>query len=361
MNINMDKNEFVEVLLDWYDGNQRILPWRKSKDPYRIWVSEIMLQQTRVEAVKPYYERFIERLPNVESLANVEEEELMNLWQGLGYYNRVRNMQIAAKTMVEDYSSKFPQTYEEILSLKGIGEYTAGAVSSIAFGIPVPAVDGNVLRVFSRILENYEDILKQSTKKKITEYVSNMIPRERPGDFNQAIMELGATICIPNGAPLCDECPVASCCIARKKDLTDCIPVKKKKAQRKIEDRVLFVMEYGNEVAIHKRKKNGLLAGLWEFPNIETEHKNQKIEEIVKHYLGQLFISDYEWMEEKEGKHIFSHIEWNIKAVRIKLKEKPKNKKFQFVLKDQIEEYAIPTAFKIGKELLEVSSDVENK
>lgn len=150
----MDKKEFTEVLLYWYDRNQRILPWRESRDPYRIWVSEIMLQQTRVEAVKPYYERFIETLPDIESLANAEEEVLMNLWQGLGYYNRVRNMQIAAKTMVEKFSGKFPDTYEEILSLKGIGEYTAGAVSSIAYGIPVPAVDGNVLRVFSRILEN---------------------------------------------------------------------------------------------------------------------------------------------------------------------------------------------------------------
>lgn len=349
----MDKKEFVEVLLYWYDTNQRILPWRESKDPYRIWVSEIMLQQTRVEAVKPYYERFIETLPDIVSLANAEEEVLMNLWQGLGYYNRVRNMQIAARTMVEKFSGKFPDTYEEILSLKGIGEYTAGAVSSIAFGIPVPAVDGNVLRVFSRILESYDDILKQSTKRKITEYILDMMPKERAGDFNQAVMELGAMICIPNGAPLCEECPVASCCIARKKELTDCIPVKKKKSQRRVEKRFLFVMECENEVAIIKRKNSGLLAGLWEFPNIEIEHDIKNMEEAMKHSLQQFSVSDYDLIEEKEGKHIFSHIEWQLKAVKIKVKEKPEDKKLVFVKKSELEDYAIPTAFKLGKELLE--------
>ncbi|MBQ3515263.1 MAG: A/G-specific adenine glycosylase [Lachnospiraceae bacterium] len=349
----MDKKEFVEVLLYWYDTNQRILPWRESKDPYRIWVSEIMLQQTRVEAVKPYYERFIETLPDIVSLANAEEEVLMNLWQGLGYYNRVRNMQIAARMMVEKFSGKFPDTYEEILSLKGIGEYTAGAVSSIAFGIPVPAVDGNVLRVFSRILESYDDILKQSTKRKITEYILDMMPKERAGDFNQAVMELGAMICIPNGAPLCEECPVASCCIARKKELTDCIPVKKKKSQRRVEKRFLFVMECENEVAIIKRKNSGLLAGLWEFPNIEIEHDIKNMEEAMKHSLQQFSVCDYDLIEEKEGKHIFSHIEWQLKAVKIKVKEKPEDKKLVFVKKSELEDYAIPTAFKLGKELLE--------
>ena len=348
----MDKKEFTEVLLYWYDRNQRILPWRESRDPYRIWVSEIMLQQTRVEAVKPYYERFIETLPDIESLANAEEEVLKNLWQGLGYYNRVRNMQIAAKTMVEKFSGKFPDTYEEILSLKGIGEYTAGAVSSIAYGIPVPAVDGNVLRVFSRILENYEDILKQSTKKKITEYILELMPKERAGDFNQAVMELGAMVCIPNGAPLCEQCPVAACCIARKKDLLDCIPVKKKKTQRKIEKRFLFVMEYRNEVAIIKRKNSGLLAGLWEFPNVEIGKIDGSKEEIMRHSLERFAVCDYDLIEEKEGKHIFSHIEWQLKAVKIKIKEKPKDKKLVFVKKSEIEDYAIPTAFKLGKDLL---------
>lgn len=348
----MDKKEFVEVLLYWYDTNQRILPWRESKDPYRIWVSEIMLQQTRVEAVKPYYERFIATLPDIKSLADAKEEVLMNLWQGLGYYNRVRNMQIAARTMVEEFSGTFPETYEEILSLKGIGEYTAGAVSSIAYGIPVPAVDGNVLRVFSRILENYEDILKVSTKRKITEYILNLMPKDRAGDFNQAVMELGAMICIPNGAPLCEECPVASCCIARKKGLTDLIPVKKKKSERRVEERLLFLLEYQDEVAIQKRSNEGLLAGLWEFPNLLKTKTKKKEEEVIRESLEKFSVYDYDLVETREGKHIFSHIEWQLKGIKIKIKEKPENENLVFVKKSEIEEYAIPTAFKLGKELL---------
>ena len=206
--------EIVEPLLAWYQKNKRELPWRDRENAYYTWVSEIMLQQTRVEAVKPYFTRFIEELPDVEALAGCPEKKLMKLWEGLGYYNRVRNMQEAAQTVVAHYEGKLPESYQELLKLKGIGSYTAGAVASIAYGIPVPAVDGNVLRVISRITESREDIMKQSVKKHMEEELKAVMPEKNPGDFNQALMELGAVICVPNGPAKCEICPVAEICLA---------------------------------------------------------------------------------------------------------------------------------------------------
>ena len=202
-------NEIVQPLISWYRQNKRILPWRDQKNAYYTWVSEIMLQQTRVEAVKPYFLRFIGELPDVKALAECPEEKLMKLWEGLGYYNRVRNMQNAAQTVVSEYSGILPVSYEELLALKGIGSYTAGAIASIAYDIPVPAVDGNVLRVFSRITENRQDIMKQSVRRQVEEKLLRIMPKEAPGDFNQALMELGAVVCVPNGPARCTECPVA--------------------------------------------------------------------------------------------------------------------------------------------------------
>ena len=219
--------QIVQPLLRWFDQNARILPWRDQPTPYRVWVSEIMLQQTRVEAVKPFYQRFMEALPDIQTLANCEEEELLKLWEGLGYYNRVRNMQIAARTVIEEYGGKLPDDYLELQQLKGIGSYTAGAISSIAYGKVAPAVDGNVLRVISRVTLSREDILKQSVKRGIEQAIVEIMPADRPGAFNQALMELGAMVCVPNGEPHCESCPLKELCLARKMGAMDEIPVKK--------------------------------------------------------------------------------------------------------------------------------------
>lgn len=198
----------AEPLLKWYDKNKRILPWRDKDNAYYTWVSEIMLQQTRVEAVKPYFARFIQELPDVAALAAAPEERIVKLWEGLGYYSRVRNMQKAAIQVMEEYDGRIPEDFETLLSLKGIGRYTAGAIASIAYGKKVPAVDGNVLRVYTRLTENHEDIMKQSVRKAVENELTERMPKDRPGDFNQAMMELGAVVCVPNGTAKCEECPL---------------------------------------------------------------------------------------------------------------------------------------------------------
>ena len=222
--------QIVKPLLSWYDGHARVLPWREDKSPYRVWVSEIMLQQTRVEAVKPFFERFLKALPNVRSLAECSEDELLKLWEGLGYYNRVRNMQKAARVIVEKYAGAFPADYAKLLALPGIGRYTAGAIGSIAFGIQKPAVDGNVLRVLSRVKASYEDVLKQSVKTALEQEVQKIIPKDRAGDFNQALIEIGAVVCVPNGRAKCEECPLAFCCRAKEKGIVEELPKKKRRS-----------------------------------------------------------------------------------------------------------------------------------
>ena len=216
--------EIAEPLLAWYDGHARKLPWRDNPEPYRVWVSEIMLQQTRVEAVKPYFERFLKELPTIRHLAEVPEERLMKLWEGLGYYNRVRNMQKAACRIVEEYQGEMPADFDRIRELPGIGSYTAGAIASFAFGIPKPAVDGNVLRVLSRVTKSYEDIMKQAVRRKMEERVEAVIPCDRAGDFNQSLIELGAIVCVPNGAPKCGECPLKMLCRAHAEGVEEELP-----------------------------------------------------------------------------------------------------------------------------------------
>ena len=246
-------NEIVQPLISWYRQNKRILPWRDQKNAYYTWVSEIMLQQTRVEAVKPYFLRFIGELPDVKALAECPEEKLMKLWEGLGYYNRVRNMQSAAQVVVAEYGGVLPASYDELLALKGIGSYTAGAIASIAYDIPVPAVDGNVLRVFSRITEDRQDIMKQSVRRQVEEKLLGIMPKEAPGDFNQALMELGAVVCVPNGPARCTECPVAALCRAYHHGTVDELPVKAPKKKRTIENKTVLVIQDGECTAIRKR------------------------------------------------------------------------------------------------------------
>ncbi len=334
--------EICDALLNWYYHHARILPWREEPTPYRVWISEIMLQQTRVEAVKPYYDRFMETLPTMKDLAEVDDEILMKLWEGLGYYNRARNLKKTAKIVMEQYGGQMPRDYEKLLELPGIGEYTAGAIGSIAYGLDVPAVDGNVLRVITRLTECYEDILKQKTKKEVMLRLSEIMPKGKSGDMNQALMELGATVCIPNGKPHCEECPWDTRCLAYKKDLTDQIPVKTPKKERRKEEKTVFLLEYQNKVALHKRPEVGLLSGLWEFPNVEGKLN----EEELYHFLKQHGVKEYEMIGEYEGKHIFSHVEWHMKGKRVRLQEEIKGLDCIWVSKEEMEEhYAIPSAF----------------
>ena len=336
--------QIVFPLIKWYRENKRILPWRDQNNAYYTWVSEIMLQQTRVEAVKPYFIRFITELPDPVALASCPEKKLMKLWEGLGYYNRVRNMQAAACTVVEEYGGKLPESYEKLVSLKGIGSYTAGAIASIAYGIPVPAVDGNVLRVVSRITESREDIMKQSVRKKMEQTLKEIMPSDCPGDFNQALMELGAVICVPNGQPKCQDCPVQKLCRAHLHDITEEIPVKAPKKARRTESRTVFVIQDGERTAIQKRPDKGLLAGLYELPNVKgTLSAEEAVKAVEKMKLEPLYIKELE-----PAKHIFSHIEWRMTGylIRVSSLEQKKNKKLIFVDKKQSDrQYAIPSAF----------------
>lgn len=338
-------NEIVRPLISWYRQNKRILPWRDQKNAYYTWVSEIMLQQTRVEAVKPYFLRFIGELPDVKALAECPEEKLMKLWEGLGYYNRVRNMQTAAQNVVSEYSGILPASYEELLALKGIGSYTAGAIASIAYDIPVPAVDGNVLRVFSRITEDRQDIMKQSVRRQVEEKLLGIMPKEAPGDFNQALMELGAVVCVPNGPARCTECPVAAFCRAYHHGIVDELPVKAPKKKRTIENRTVLVIQDGERTAIHKRPQEGLLAGLYELPNVEGHlSMDEALQKVKEMNLEPLHIEPL-----PEAKHIFSHIEWRMTGYRIRVSslEERKESSFIFTEKKQSEkQYAIPSAFR---------------
>lgn len=260
-------NQIVEPIVKWYQKQEKMLPWKQDKEPYHIWVSEIMLQQTRIEAVKKYYTRFMKELPTIHDLANVPEEKLLKLWEGLGYYSRARNLKKAAIQIEQEYNGKLPTSYAELLKLSGIGEYTAGAIASISFKEKVPAVDGNVLRVVSRVLASKEDVLLPETKRKITKKLLEIMPDE-PGDFNEGLMELGEKICLPNTVPLCETCPIQEFCIANKENLTNEIPVRVKKQKRKIENKTVFILKYKDEIAIRKREKTGILANLYEFPNV---------------------------------------------------------------------------------------------
>ena len=334
----------VIPLVSWYRENKRILPWRDQKNAYYTWVSEIMLQQTRVEAVKPYFHRFIQELPDVQALADCPEQKLMKLWEGRGYYNRVRNMQEAARAVKEKYQGRLPEDYEKLLSLKGIGSYTAGAIASIAYGIPVPAVDGNVLRVISRITENREDIMKQSVRKKMEQMLQTIMPCDCPGDFNQALMELGAVVCVPNGQPKCSLCPVKKLCLAFLHRTSEEIPVKAQKKARKIEERTVFVIQDGERTAIRKRPDRGLLAGLYELPNVKGRlTQDEALEKVKKMRLDPLYIQPLE-----DAKHIFSHIEWRMTGylIRVSSLEQKKNQTLIFADKKQSDrKYAIPSAF----------------
>lgn len=298
-------------LLSWYHKNRRILPWREEPTPYRVWVSEIMLQQTRVEAGRDYFLRFVDKLPTVSHLANVDDEALMKLWEGLGYYNRARNLKKAAGIVVEQYGGELPPSYDELTKLPGIGPYTAGAIASIAFGIKAPAVDGNVLRVISRIMAQTDDIALPAVRKKMEADLLAVMPEDSPGDFNQALMELGATVCLPNGAPKCGACPVSSLCRALAEGRIEEIPVKKKQKERRREEKTVFILlDPENRMVLRKRPESGLLSGMWELPSVEGSLSREQACAVLEQQ-GVALVGDG-LAEAGQAKHIFSHVEWHM-------------------------------------------------
>lgn len=340
--INQEKlKKIVNPLLMWYQKNKRELPWRKENNAYHIWISEIMLQQTRIEAVKGYYDCFLKELPTIHDLAEVEEEKLLKLWEGLGYYNRARNLKKAAQLIERNNQGQMPKNYEELVKLPGIGEYTAGAIASIAFQEKVPAVDGNVLRVISRVLGSKKDVLEPSTKKEVSALLKEIMPK-KAGDFNEGMMELGEMICLPKGDPLCNQCPLKDICTAKKENLTQEIPVRENKIKRKKEEKtVLILRTKEGKVAIVKREEKGLLAGMYEFPNVNENLKVEEVKKIVKEK-WKLEMKDIKKM--KNHKHIFSHIEW--KMIGYQVNVEAENTQFLWVKKESLfEKYAIPGAF----------------
>lgn len=336
--------ESVEPVVAWYRKHRRDLPWREHPDAYRVWVSEIMLQQTRVEAVKPYYERFLEAFPDVAALAEAEEDKLLKMWEGLGYYNRVRNMQKAAQQVMTEHNGRFPQSYDEILKLSGIGNYTAGAISSFAYGIAKPAVDGNVLRVVSRLLASDADIMKASTRAQMERLIEEVIPIDAAADFNQGLIEIGAIVCVPNGEPKCEICPVAHLCKAKAQNIQMELPVKTKAKARRIEKRTVLIFRDNETVAIRKRPVKGLLAGLYELPNVEG-HLTRK--EVIE-YGKEIGLTPIRVKKLASAKHIFSHVEWHMIGYEVLVDELEKNcsEKMIFAGREEIDrKYSIPSAF----------------
>lgn len=336
-------SQIVPLLLKWYAAHARILPWRDDPTPYRVWVSEIMLQQTRVEAVKAYFERFTTELPSISALAAAQEEPLLKLWEGLGYYSRVRNLHKAAQVVMESYGGILPDNSEELLRLPGIGVYTAGAIASIAYGKPVPAVDGNVLRVIARITASRANVSDTAVKSKIAGQLKEIYPADHAGDFTQSLMELGATVCLPNAPPKCDVCPLSALCAARAQGIAVEFPVKTAKKQRKIEERTVFLITCCEKAAIDKRPSKGLLAGLWEFPNVSGALSLQQAEKVLKTW----GISPLDIELLPASKHIFTHIEWRMTGYHVAAAQTTETQHFLWAQRQElIEKYTLPSAFK---------------
>jgi A/G-specific adenine glycosylase len=329
-----------EALLPWYEQNKRILPWRQTKDPYCIWLSEVMLQQTRVEAVKGYYARFLEAYPTVAQLAQAEDEHLHKLWEGLGYYSRVRNLKKAAGEIMDRFGGRFPSTYQELLSLPGVGAYTAGAICSIAFDQPVAAVDGNVLRIISRLTEDPTPIDEPTFKKEVKEILEMVYPQEA-GAFTQALMELGATLCGPNWKPKCEECPCRDFCSGRLHGTAENFPVKKPKKKRREEKRTVLILSCEGQYALQKRPDTGLLAGLYQFPNVPGWFDIQEIPELVE----KLGLSPREILRQVQRSHIFTHIRWDMQGIYMEVSD-PVGEFLWFTGEQIKKEAALPTAFR---------------
>ena len=342
----MDIEGFCRDLIGWFNDEKRDLPWRKDQDPYKIWVSEIMLQQTRVDTVIPYFNRFIDQFPTIEALSMAEEEKILKAWEGLGYYSRARNLHSAVKEVHEKYGGQVPADPKEISALKGVGPYTAGAILSIAYGIPEPAVDGNVMRVLSRILLIKEDIAKSSTRKIFEQAVRKLISHENPSYFNQALMEMGAMVCTPT-SPSCLLCPVREHCVGFHEGVQNELPIKtKNKKKRDVHLAAVVLRDSLGRTLIHKRSEKGLLANLWEFPNIEIHLPFKTVKEQLKEALKNEYGAEVE-LGEMVGKieHVFSHLTWNVDVYEGKLVElKEENEGLKRVSIGEIEVFPFPVS-----------------
>ena len=328
------------ALLAWYDAGHRELPWRQDKEPYHVWLSEIMLQQTRVEAVKGYYARFLQALPALADLACCDDDALHKLWEGLGYYSRVRNLKKCAQVIMECYGGAFPENYDEILALPGVGEYTAGAISSICFDAREPAVDGNVLRVYTRLTEDATPIDLPAFKKEVRRQLAAIYP-DRAGYFTQALMELGATVCGPNRKPDCGNCPCRGFCGGAIHGTAEKFPVKLPKKAKREAEMTVFILSCDGKYALQKRPSKGLLAGLWQFPNVpgmlETADALQ--------WAADMGLKPRDILRQVERSHIFTHIIWKMRGIYLETAEQAGT--YQWLTAEQIEkEAALPTAFR---------------
>ena len=339
------------ALLEWFYKNQRILPFRTDPSPYHVWLSEIMLQQTRVSAALPYYECFLAALPDIPALAACEEEKLHKLWEGLGYYSRVRNLQKAACIVCEQYGGQLPADYDALRALPGIGDYTAGAIASISFGLAVPAVDGNVLRVFSRLYNDPGVITEPAVKRAFTARVMEHQPPEKAGDYNQALMELGALVCVPNGAPLCEQCPLASLCEARRAGTALELPHKAAPKARRIEPvTVVLAKDAEERFLLQQRPQKGLLAGLWQ--PLLWEGEALSAEEVCGR-LEALGLACEGIEPLPAAKHIFSHIEWRMSGYSVCVGSAEAPAGCVWASREQLQnEYTLPGAFKAYKKKL---------
>ncbi|MBO4406640.1 MAG: A/G-specific adenine glycosylase [Clostridia bacterium] len=334
--------ECVGLLLPWYREHRRSMPWRDDPAPYHVWLSEIMLQQTRIEAAAPYYERFLRALPAVEDLAACGDERLMKLWQGLGYYSRARNLKKAAGMVVERFGGAIPDEAAELRKLPGVGSYTAGAIASIAFGKPEPAVDGNVLRVLSRLLSSEEDVLDPSVRRDAENLLRAVYPEGKDAaDLTQGWMELGEVVCIPNGAPLCAACPLNRLCEARKEGKESELPRRSPKKERRIEEKTVLIFSDGERVALGKREDKGLLAGLWELPSLPGR---LTAEEVRSKLAGEGILFE-EILPAGEATHLFTHVEWRMTGFFVRTSSPPAGCAFP-ERETLFRDYAVPSAFR---------------
>lgn len=340
----MKLSAIVKPLSAWYTDAHRALPWRDDPTPYHVWLSEIMLQQTRIEAVIPYYHRFLSTLPTIASLAEADEELLLKLWEGLGYYSRVRNLKKAAVTVMEEYGGELPHTADELRRLSGIGDYTAGAIASISFGEPTPAVDGNVLRVIARVTGDRRNVLSPDVKKDVTSALRDIYPRgDGAATLTQGLMELGERVCIPNGTPACHACPLTDLCVAHKDGLTDVIPLREKDKTRRKEDLTVLLLycESTHRYAIRKRPPTGLLASLWELPNVGTHLTEPEARDAA----ASLALMPKSVTPLADAKHLFTHVEWNMRGYRIETEKECDD--FFWVTKAELDDtYAVASAFR---------------
>ncbi len=339
-------NALPGLLLPWFSENARALPWRENTAPYRVWLSEIMLQQTRVEAVRGYFLRFLEAFPDISALAAANTDAVLKQWEGLGYYSRARNLQKAAQAIMERFDGQFPNRYEDILSLPGIGDYTAGAISSICFSRPEPAVDGNVLRVTARLTDSHTPVDLPTVKREVTASLRRVYPEGHCGDFTQSLMELGAMVCIPK-SPRCDICPLSGICLAKAHGTAASLPVRTPKKSRKIYEKTVFFLQKENKIAVRKREDAGLLASLWEFPNTEGRLTPDEAVRLAEDWGTEPQAP----LRQLERVHIFTHAEWHMTCYEIPCRQTPDL--FTWAEKEQMEtEIALPTAFRIFWEAL---------